>query len=102
MKRGKAMSVRFLFRSRRRFAAVAALVLTAPAAALAMPAVGDVLGTTPAAVTAALEAAGCPVAKFEAEHGKVEAKCTETATGKRWEIYIDPATGAVTRLKQDD
>lgn len=83
-------------------AAAAALVLTLPAAALALPAVGDVLGTTPQAVTAALAAQGCPVEKFEAERGKIEAKCRDAATGLKWELYLDPATGAVTRIKQDD
>lgn len=78
-----------------------ALTLT-PFAALALPAVGDVVGTTPEAATAALEAAGCKVASFEPEDGKIEAKCNETATGKNWEIYIDPKTGAVTMVKSDD
>lgn len=86
----------------RRLAAATLLALTAPGAVLALPAVGDVLGTTPAAVSAALEAAGCPAIKFEVERGKIEAKCAETATGKRWELYLDPATGAVTRIKLDD
>ena len=50
----------------------------------------------------ALEAAGCKVNSFEPEDGKIEAKCTETATGKIWEIYIDPKTGAVSEVKADD
>lgn len=77
-----------------------ALVL-APLAALALPQVGDILGTNPTDVTAALEKAGCPVQKFEAEGGKIEAKCLD-AEKKRWEVYIDPRTGAVTKVKQDD
>ncbi|MFN6977404.1 MAG: PepSY domain-containing protein [Gemmobacter sp.] len=75
--------------------------LSIPAAALALPAVGDRLGTTPDAVTAALAAQSCPAEKFEAERGKIEVKCRDAATGLRWEIYLDPATGTVTRLKQD-
>ena len=55
-----------------------------------------------ASVSAALEAAGCKVNSFEPEDGKIEAKCTETATGKIWEIYIDPKTGAVSEVKADD
>lgn len=85
-----------------RSAAFAVAALWLPGAALAMPAVGDVLGTDAATVRAALEAQGCPVTGFEAESGKIEAKCRETSTGQKWEIYIDPATGAVTRVKMDD
>ncbi|TXI03794.1 MAG: PepSY domain-containing protein [Pseudorhodobacter sp.] len=77
------------------------LTLT-PFAALALPAVGDVVGTTPEAATAALEAAGCKVESFEAEDGKIEAKCTDAATGKLAEIYIDPKTGAVAEVKAGD
>lgn len=73
-----------------------------PMAALAAPAIGDVLGTTPETATAALAAAGCTVMSFEPEDGQIEAKCSETATGKVWDIYIDPKTGAVTGVKADD
>lgn len=76
--------------------------LTLPSAALALPSVGDALGTDAATVRAALESQGCPVTGFEAEDGKIEAKCRETATGTKWEIYIDPATGRVARVSQDD
>ena len=58
-----------------------ALATLAPMAAMAMPAVGDMVGTAPDAVKAALEAAGGPVDEFEAEDGKVEAVCTDAATG---------------------
>lgn len=80
---------------------IACAVLAAPAAALAMPAVGDIVGTNPTDATAALAKAGCAVRKFEAEKGKIEAKCIDAAD-KRWEVYIDPVTGAVTRVKADD
>ena len=83
------------------FALALGLTLT-PFAALAVPAVGDVVGTTPEAATAALDAAGCKVTAFEAEDGKIEAKCTDAATGKLAEIYIDPQTGAVTQVKNGD
>lgn len=73
-----------------------------PLAALALPAVGDVVGTNPEDATAALKAAGCDVQEFEAEDGKIEAKCIDTATGKSMEIYIDPKTGAVTEIKDED
>lgn len=79
-----------------------ALVLTAaPLAAMAMPAIGDIVGTNPNDATAALEAAGCKVTKFEAEGGKIEAKCTDEA-GKLWEVYIDPQTGAVAAILDKD
>ena len=73
-----------------------------PVAAMAMPAVGDMIGTDPATATAALETAGCKVNDFEAEDGKIEAKCTDTATQKAMEVYIDPKTGTVADIKAED
>ncbi len=81
------------------------LVLVAfllPTAVMAMPTVGQIVGTNPDEARAALEAAGCPVDEFEAEDGKIEAKCTETETAKHWEVYIDPASGAVVEMKDAD
>ena len=80
--------------------ATAALVLL-PLTAHAMPAVGDIVGTNPADATAALAKAGCTIAEFEAEGGQIEAKCHD-ANGKKWEVYIDPKTGAVTQIKDED
>lgn len=80
-----------------------ALGLTlAPFGAAAMPVVGDIVGTTPETATAALEAVGCKVIKFEAEKRQIEAKCTDTATNTIMEVYIDPKTGAVTQVQSDD
>lgn len=80
-----------------------ALVLgAAPMAALAMPQIGDVVGTNPTDATAALDKAGCKVTAFEAEGGKIEAKCLETASNKSWEVYINPKTGAVVDMKNYD
>ncbi len=73
-----------------------------PLTAFAMPAVGDIVGTDPMAAKAALETAGCMVDEFEAENGKIEAKCKDSATGKAMEVYIDPASGAVTEIKSED
>ncbi|WP_216842500.1 PepSY domain-containing protein [Tabrizicola piscis] len=81
---------------------LAALPVLAPMAAVAMPAIGDVVGTEPVAATAALEAAGCTVDEFEAEDGKIEAKCKDSATGAMMEVYIDPASGAVVDIKAED
>ncbi len=72
-----------------------------PLAAAALPAVGDRVGTTPGEATAALEKAGCAVRSFEAEDGRIEAKCVDPDNA-RWEIYIDPASGTVTRIKAGD
>ena len=78
------------------------LATLTPMAALAMPAIGDVVGTDPDAAKAALEKAGCMVDEFEAEDGKIEAKCKDSATGKDMEVYIDPASGAVVDIKAED
>ncbi|WP_435259493.1 PepSY domain-containing protein [Thioclava sp. FR2] len=85
----------------KKFLIVALATLTAPVAALAMPAVGDIVGTNPTDATAALAAAGCTVDEFEAEGGKIEAKCKDE-TGKMFEVYIDPKTGAVTEIKSEE
>jgi len=82
--------------------ALSTLSLVLPVMAFAMPAVGDIVGTDPTTATAALAAAGCPVSDFEAEDGKIEAKCTDAATGKLMEVYIDPASGAVSKIKSED
>ena len=79
-----------------------ALVLVTPMAALAMPAVGDMIGTDPETAKAALEKAGCTVDEFEAEDGKIEAKCKDAATGADMEVYIDPASGKVVEIKAGD
>jgi hypothetical protein len=79
--------------------AAALIALGAPGAALALPAAGDVLGTDAASVAAALEAQGCAVRSVKLDDGRIEAKCRETATGKSWELYIDPVSGAVARIK---
>ena len=79
-----------------------ALATFLPLQAFAMPVVGDLVGTDPVAAKAALEAAGCMVDAFEAEDGKIEAKCKDSATGAMMEVYIDPASGAVTEIKAGD
>ncbi len=81
---------------------LAGLVLVAaPLAAVAMPNVGDTVGTNPAEATAALQTAGCVVQDFEAEGGKIEAVCKDD-TGATWEIYINPQTGAIEEIKEAD
>ncbi|SOC15367.1 PepSY domain-containing protein [Rhodobacter maris] len=80
---------------------LATALILSPVAALAMPAVGDVVGTNPTDVSAALGAKGCTVSDFEAEDGKVEAVCSDEAK-MVWEVVIDPASGAVTEIKEKD
>ncbi len=76
-------------------------LILSPLAALAFPTVGDVVGTNPTDATAALRTLGCDVTEFEAEDGKIEAKC-KNETGAMMEVYIDPASGAVTEIKAED
>nr|WP_319251624.1 PepSY domain-containing protein [uncultured Celeribacter sp.] len=78
-----------------------AALVTVPMLANALPAVGDHVGTTPETATAALAAAGCEVTKFGAEDGMIEAKCID-AKKTHWEVYIDPASGDVAKIKEDD
>lgn len=78
-----------------------ATLTTLPLSALALPNVGDKLGTTPQDVTTALAEMGCRVQEFEADKGKIEAECRD-ADGREWEIYLDPDTGMVTKVELDD
>ena len=80
---------------------LALALAAAPLAALAMPVVGDHVGTNPTDATAALEKAGCMVQEFEAEGGQIEAKCHDEAK-VLWEVYIDPASGNVTKVSEGD
>ena len=77
-------------------------LLATPFAAAAMPGVGDIVGSNAEAATAALEKAGCPVAAFESEDGKIEAICTDAASGNKFDVTIDPATGAVLTIKDSN
>ena len=84
-----------------KFLSILSLTLL-PMTAMAMPVVGDMIGTHPETAKAALEKAGCTVNEFEAEDGKIEAKCTDTATNLAMEVYIDPATGKVADIKSEE
>lgn len=81
---------------------MALIAALSPMAAMALPVVGDVVGTNPEDATKALEAAGCTVSSFEAEDGKIEALCADAASGKSMEVMIDPTSGAVTEIKASD
>ncbi len=59
---------------------------------------GDRLGTDVGAIATALSELGYEVRKTEREDGKVEVYAVRD--GRRFEIYVDPETGAVTRVKE--
>ena len=81
---------------------LAVALLAAPLAASAMPMVGDIVGTSAEEASAALEKAGCPATGFEAEDGAIEALCTDSATSAKFDVSIDPATGAILTIKESD
>ena len=63
-------------------------------------AMGDVLGTSADTIQTALAAKGFEMRKYEREGGRIE---IYAADGTRvWEIKLDAATGAVTRVEIDD
>ena len=84
--------------ARKLLIATAALFLAAaPALALEK---GDTLGKTAAEVSQTLAGMGYDVRKVETDDGKIEAEVAKD--GQRLEIYVDPATGTVSRIKEDD
>jgi predicted fused transcriptional regulator/phosphomethylpyrimidine kinase len=64
------------------------------------PTVGAKLGVTAAEIVAALAAEGYEVTKYERERREIEVEATRD--GRRWEMKIDPQSGEIVRLKQDD
>lgn len=80
---------------------VALSIAVVPAAAFAMPSVGDVVGTNPTDAGAALTKAGCTPRGFEAEGGMIEAKCYDENKTLH-EVYIDPKTGVIARISGKD
>lgn len=82
---------------------------TALAAALALPLGfvsaaseldGATLGKTVGEITASLTAQGYEVRKIEPEDGRLEAYALKD--GKRYEVYVDAATGVVTKVEAED
>jgi hypothetical protein len=61
---------------------------------------GDRVGTTDAEIRASLTAQGYEVRKIERDDGVMEAYALRD--GKRYEIYVDPNSGEVLRVKEDD
>lgn len=90
-------------------ASVARMLATATlAAALALPAglavaaaaKGSYAGKTKAEITKTLEQQGYKVRKVETEDGELEAYAL--LDGERYEIYVDPESGKLVKIKQDD
>jgi hypothetical protein len=81
------------------------LLITAFAFALAAPALAEdltkdtMLGTTLQDVQANLTAMGYEVRKAEMEDGKIELYVVKDNT--KAEVYVDPATGRITKLDMD-
>lgn len=71
-------------------------LLVAAAPALAQTRVGDVVGTTKAAATAALATQGYRLTEFEREDGAVELKAAGPT--QRLELRVDPVSGKVTKV----
>ena len=78
----------------------AALTLSAAAAAFAVVSEGDYAGKTEDEITKSLEEQGYRVRKIETEDGYLEAYAL--LDGQRYEIYVDPKTGRVAKIKLDD
>lgn len=74
--------------------------LLIPGAAFATVNLGDVLGTTEAAVTASLEAAGYQVLEIETEDGEIEADAE--LDGALFEFEVADDTGAVVEIERED
>ena len=84
----------------RKLLMTAALVLvTAPAFAQDL-AIGTMLGTTEDAIRTALTDLGWEVRKLDTEDGMIEAYAV--MGDKMAEIYVDPATGAVVKLSDEE
>lgn len=81
--------------------ALPALILSlafAAAPALAQPVtMQDTLGTTLTEVAAALTERGYDLREIEREGDRIEAEVTRD--GRRTEIYVDAATGRVTKIE---
>jgi len=78
----------------------AALALPLSFAAASPELNGVSVGKTADEVSASLIAKGYEVRKIKPEGGKLEAYATKD--GKRYEIYVDTATGMVTKVEEDD
>jgi hypothetical protein len=82
----------------KRTMSIAAALVAVAAPALAMPSIGDLIGTTLNDAQAALSEQGLTMTEYDLDDGRIE--ITAHDDGTRVELYLDPATGAVTRIEQ--
>lgn len=80
-------------------ASLSALVLV-PAAAFAVPVVGETVGTTMEEITGNLQSAGYEVREIEADDDELEAVIA--ADGQLYELEISPDTGMITEIELED
>lgn len=81
-------------------AAVAAGTQGAGPDAVAAELQGMQVGTTEGEIASALKAKGYEVSGFETEKGELEAEITRN--GMEYEVAIDPATGTIVEVEQED
>lgn len=81
-------------------ALAAALALPPGLAAASSELDGASVGRTAGEITASLTAQGYEVRKIKPEDGMLEAYALKD--GKRYEVYVDTATGMVARVKVED
>ncbi|SFI43393.1 PepSY domain-containing protein [Jannaschia pohangensis] len=79
----------------KKFALIALIAMTSPALAQDLT-TETLLGTTLEEVQASLTEMGYEVRKAEMEDGKIEIYFVKD--GAMGEVYVDPATGAITKL----
>ena len=80
----------------RKFALIAMMAFATPALAEDVS-MNSILGTTMEEVQASLTAMGYEVRKAEMEDGKIEVYFVRD--GQMAEVYVNPQTGAVTKLE---
>jgi hypothetical protein len=78
---------------------LSAAAVTSPALAVE-PVMGAVLGTTVEQISAALAEDGYRIVEYENEHGRIEVKAVKD--GFRRELKIDPTSGAIVAMEDDD
>lgn len=80
--------------------AALAAVLAFPLALAASELAGTQAGRTADEIKAGLAAQGYEVRRVKEDDGGLEAYAVKD--GRLYEIHVDPATGAVTRVKEED
>ncbi|MCR9176331.1 MAG: PepSY domain-containing protein [Alphaproteobacteria bacterium] len=76
-----------------------AAAIATPALAVE-PVMGAVLGTTAEQISSALAENGYKIVEYEHEHGRIEVKVIRD--GRRQELKIDPTSGAIVAMEDDD